>query len=70
MHYTKPSASRLLELMEKHIVILDGANYAHPESRYFAVGKIDREQAEDYAERKKMSVAEVERWLAPILGYI
>jgi len=44
--------------------------YAHPESCYFAVGKIDRDQVADYAERKQMSVAEVERWLAPILGYI
>jgi len=43
--------------------------YAHPESRYFAVGKIDRDQVEDYASRKKMSVSEVERWLSPVLGY-
>ncbi|MDC0078502.1 B12-binding domain-containing protein, partial [Deltaproteobacteria bacterium] len=46
-----------------------GMYYAHPESRYFAVGKINRDQVEDYAERKKMSVSEVERWLGPILGY-
>jgi 5-methyltetrahydrofolate--homocysteine methyltransferase len=44
--------------------------FAHPESRYFAVGKINRDQVEDYAERKDMSVSEVERWLAPILGYV
>ena len=43
--------------------------YANPESRYFAVGKIDKDQVEDYAGRKKMTVAEVERWLSPILGY-
>ena len=49
---------------------VSGMYYAHPESRYFAVGKIDRDQVADYAERKKMSVAEVERWLSPILGYI
>ena len=49
---------------------VSGMYYAHPESRYFAVGKIDRDQVADYAERKKISVAEVERWLAPILGYI
>ena len=47
-----------------------GMYYAHPESRYFAVGKIDRDQVEDYAERKKMSISEVERWLAPVLGYV
>ena len=46
-----------------------GMYYAHPESRYFAVGKINRDQVEDYADRKKMSVSEVERWLGPILGY-
>ncbi|HEB57116.1 MAG TPA: hypothetical protein ENI98_12600, partial [Gammaproteobacteria bacterium] len=39
------------------------------ESRYFAVGKINRDQVEDYARRKDMSIAEVERWLAPNLGY-
>ncbi|HIB17487.1 MAG TPA: methionine synthase, partial [Candidatus Lambdaproteobacteria bacterium] len=42
---------------------VSGMYYAHPESRYFAVGKIDRDQVEDYASRKKMSVSEVERWL-------
>ena len=49
---------------------VSGMYYAHPESRYFAVGKIDRDQVKDYAERKKMSVIDVERWLAPIVGYI
>ena len=48
---------------------VSGMYYAHPESCYFAVGKIDRDQVEDYAVRKNMSVSEVERWLAPILGY-
>jgi len=48
---------------------VSGMYYAHPESRYFAVGKIDRDQVEDYASRKKMSVSEVERWLSPVLGY-
>jgi 5-methyltetrahydrofolate--homocysteine methyltransferase len=49
---------------------VSGMYFAHPESRYFAVGKINRDQVEDYAERKDMSVSEVERWLAPILGYV
>ena len=48
---------------------VSGIYYGHPESRYFAVGKIDRDQVEDYAVRKNMSVSEVERWLAPVLGY-
>lgn len=42
---------------------------AHPESRYFVVGKLDRDQIADYAQRKGMTVAEVERWLAPYLAY-
>ncbi len=46
-----------------------GFYFAHPEARYFAVGPIGRDQVVDYAERKGMSVEEVERWLAPILEY-
>jgi 5-methyltetrahydrofolate--homocysteine methyltransferase len=48
---------------------VSGLYFAHPESRYFTLGKIDREQVADYAKRKGMSVAEVERWLAPNLNY-
>ena len=48
---------------------VSGLYFAHPESRYFTLGKIDRQQVADYAERKGMSVAEVERWLAPNLNY-
>ncbi len=48
---------------------VSGLYFAHPQARYFAVGKIDRDQVEDYARRKGMSVAEVERWLAPNLAY-
>ena len=48
---------------------VSGFCFAHPQSRYFAVGKIDREQAADYAARKGMTAAEVERWLAPNLNY-
>ena len=44
---------------------VSGLYLAHPEARYFTVGKIDRDQVEDYAARKGMTVAEVERWLAP-----
>jgi 5-methyltetrahydrofolate--homocysteine methyltransferase len=46
-----------------------GLYFAHPQSRYFAVDRITRDQVENYARRKGMSVAEVERWLAPNLGY-
>jgi 5-methyltetrahydrofolate--homocysteine methyltransferase len=48
---------------------VSGWYLAHPEARYFAVGKIDREQTADYARRKGMTLPEVERWLAPNLGY-
>ena len=48
---------------------VSGLYFAHPLARYFAVGKIDRDQVESYAERTGMSVAEVERWLAANLAY-
>jgi len=48
---------------------VSGLYFAHPESRYFSLGKIGRDQVEDYATRKGMSVAEVERWLGPNLNY-
>ncbi len=48
---------------------VSGLMFAHPRSRYFAVGRIGRDQAEDYAARKGVAVAEVERWLRPNLGY-
>jgi 5-methyltetrahydrofolate--homocysteine methyltransferase len=46
-----------------------GLYFSHPESHYFGVGKIERDQVEDYARRKGWTVAEAERWLAPILNY-
>jgi 5-methyltetrahydrofolate--homocysteine methyltransferase len=46
-----------------------GWYFAHPESRYFGVGKIEKDQVEDYARRKNMPVEELERWLRPILEY-
>jgi 5-methyltetrahydrofolate--homocysteine methyltransferase len=48
---------------------VSGYYFAHPESRYFAVGKIGRDQVEDYAQRKQMDRITVERWLAPNLSY-
>lgn len=49
---------------------VSGLYFANPESYYFGVGKIERDQVEDYAARKGMTVAEAERWLAPVLNYI
>jgi 5-methyltetrahydrofolate--homocysteine methyltransferase len=48
---------------------VSGLIFAHPSSRYFTVGRIGRDQAEDYARRRGMSLAEVERWLRPNLAY-
>jgi len=48
---------------------VSGLYFAHPESRYFSLGKIDRDQVADYRQRKGMSMAEVERWLGPNLNY-
>ncbi len=48
---------------------VSGWYFSHPESKYFAVAQIQRDQVEDYAQRKGMSVSEVERWLAANLGY-
>jgi 5-methyltetrahydrofolate--homocysteine methyltransferase len=48
---------------------VSGLYFAHPESRYFSIGKIDRDQVADYSSRKQMSIAEVERWLGPNLNY-
>jgi 5-methyltetrahydrofolate--homocysteine methyltransferase len=48
---------------------VSGFYISHPDARYFAVAKISRDQVEDYARRKGMKIAEVERWLSPNLGY-
>ena len=48
---------------------VSGLYLSHPESYYFGVAKVERDQVEDYAARKGMDVAEVERWLGPILNY-
>jgi 5-methyltetrahydrofolate--homocysteine methyltransferase len=48
---------------------VSGWYFAHPESRYFAVDRLARDQVEEYARRKEMSLSEIERWLAPNLGY-
>ena len=46
-----------------------GLYFSHPDSHYFGVGKIERDQVEDYAARKGWTVAEAEKWLAPVLNY-
>jgi 5-methyltetrahydrofolate--homocysteine methyltransferase len=62
-----------LELTESYAMFptaaVSGFYFSHPDSKYFSVGKIARDQVESFAERKGMSVSEAERWLAPNLGY-
>jgi 5-methyltetrahydrofolate--homocysteine methyltransferase len=80
-HTEKRTLFRLLEV-ERHVGValtesmamipassVSGWYFAHPEARYFGVGRIEPDQVADYAARKGMSVAEVERWLGPNLGY-
>lgn len=80
-HTEKPILFKLLEVMEATGITLTesyamfpaasvcGLYFAHKESQYFAVSAIGRDQVESYAKRKGMTVGEVERWLAPVLGY-
>ena len=62
-----------LSLTESYAMVptaaVSGWYFAHPDARYFSVGKIDRDQLESYAARKGMQVDEAERWLSPNLGY-
>jgi 5-methyltetrahydrofolate--homocysteine methyltransferase len=48
---------------------VSGLYFAHPDSHYFGVGKVERDQVEDYAARKGWTIAETERWLSPVLNY-
>jgi 5-methyltetrahydrofolate--homocysteine methyltransferase len=65
--HTGVSLTESLAMMPASSV--SGLYFAHPEAKYFAVGKIQRDQVEDYAKRKGMPVAEVEKWLSPNLAY-
>jgi len=62
-----------IELTESYAMTpaaaVSGLYFAHPESRYFSIGRIGRDQVANYAKRKGWSIAEAERWLAPNLGY-
>ena len=48
---------------------VSGLYFAHPQSHYFGIGKINKEQIEDYANRKHITIKEAERWLSSILSY-
>ncbi len=68
-----PSANAEINITESFAMVptaaVSGWYIAHPESRYFGLGVINKDQVEDYAERKGFSLAKAERWLAPNLGY-
>ena len=80
-HTEKATLFRLLEATEKAGIVLtesfamtppaavSGLYFGHPDSHYFGVGKIDRDQVADYAKRKGWDAATAERWLSPILNY-
>jgi 5-methyltetrahydrofolate--homocysteine methyltransferase len=65
--HTGVSLTESLAMMPASSV--SGLYFAHPDAQYLAVGKIQRDQVEDYAARKGMTVAEVEKWLSPNLAY-
>ncbi len=62
-----------IELTESYAMwpaaAVSGFYFSHPEAQYFAVGKIERDQAEDYARRKRLALADAEKWLSPALAY-
>jgi 5-methyltetrahydrofolate--homocysteine methyltransferase len=62
-----------IELTESYAMTpgasVSGLYFGHPDARYFTVGRVDRDQVENYARRKKMTIEEVELWLGPYLGY-
>ncbi len=80
-HTEKPALFKLLNAEKETGIVLtesmamfptasvSGLYFAHPDSHYFGIGKIAKDQVEDYASRKGMSVQEAEKWLGPNLGY-
>jgi 5-methyltetrahydrofolate--homocysteine methyltransferase len=80
-HTEKATIFRLLEAEKRTGVALtesyamtpassvSGLYFAHPQAHYFGVAKVERDQVEDYAERKGVAIAEIERWLRPVLNY-
>jgi 5-methyltetrahydrofolate--homocysteine methyltransferase len=69
----EPDKNAGIEITDSFAMIpassVSGWYFSHPQSQYFGTGKIQRDQVEDYAERKGLKIQEVERWLAPVLAY-
>ena len=80
-HLEKLSIWKLLDVEKNTGIILteslamvptaavSGLYFSHPQSHYFGIGKINKEQVEDYAKRKNLSVETIEKWLGPNLSY-
>ena len=80
-HTEKPALFALLDAQNRASMTLtenmammpassvSGWYFAHPEAKYFGIGKVGKDQVQDYARRKGMSIAEMERWLSPNLAY-
>ncbi len=70
LNATEETGTQLTESLAMYpAAAVCGWYFSHPDSKYFGVGKILKDQAEDYASRKNMSIAEAEKWLKPILEY-
>lgn len=70
MNVEKVTGITLTENLAMHPASsISGFYFSHPEARYFRVGRIQKDQVEDYAKRKKISVSEVEKWLSSQLAY-
>jgi 5-methyltetrahydrofolate--homocysteine methyltransferase len=69
----QPERNAGIEITESYAMYpassVSGWYFSHPKSQYFGTGKIQRDQVEDYAERKQLEMRVVERWLAPVLAY-
>ncbi|MEO8796235.1 MAG: vitamin B12 dependent-methionine synthase activation domain-containing protein, partial [Daejeonella sp.] len=66
----KETGIKLTENFAMHpTAAVSGFYFAHPQSRYFGLGKINKDQVKDYAERKGLTLEETEKWLSPNLGY-
>ena len=69
----KPTETVGITLTESYAMYptaaVSGWYFSHPDSKYFGLGQISKDQVEDYAERKDFGLEEAERWLAPVLNY-
>ena len=69
----KPDENAGMSITESFAMLptaaVSGWYFAHPEARYFSVTRVQKDQVDDYAERKGLDLITAERWLSPVLGY-